>query len=254
MLGGDDLGGFGGASEVQRGRNRRPAHRRAFHVEVAALEVVGRATQRATQDRQELVRPVVALVMVQPVAEAPLLAVVAARHDVEQKPPVGDALVRGCLLGGERRRQRVRPERDEELETLRLTQQRCCDEPGVLAPGARRREDSGEAEVVGGVGDLGEVVDRRVATMTVLTERDDRPAVTGGREEPVQHDAHVVSSNLGSTGGGDGVDRSAARSTRRRRRRTARPGCRDGRGGRRERRPAVASTRGRSSRCVGHDC
>ena len=82
------------------------------------------------------------------------------------------------------------PERDEELESLRLAEQRRGDEPRVLAPRAGRGEHAGEAEVVGRPGDLGEVVDRRRPPVAVGPEGDDGAAVTGCGEEPVQYDTH----------------------------------------------------------------
>ena len=191
VAGGDQLGGRRGAAEVQLRLGLGDlVDGGALDVEVAALEVVGPARQRAAQDRQELVGAVVALVVVEPVAEAVLLGVLAAGDDVQQQPTVGDALVRGRLLGGQRRRDRVGAERHEVLQALGLPQQGGGDQPRVLAPRARRREHAGEAELVGGAGDLGQVVDRRRTAVAVVAEREHRPAVARRRQEPVQDDGH----------------------------------------------------------------
>jgi peptide/nickel transport system permease protein len=158
-------------------------------VEVAAGEVERLARQRAAEHGEELVGAVVALVVVEPVPEAALLGLLAATDDVQQQAVAGDPLVRRGLLGGERRHDDVRAEGDEEAQPRRVPEQGGGGDPGVLAPRPGRREDAGEAEVLGGARDLGEVLDPWRTTVAVRAHRDHGPAVSGGRQEPVQRDA-----------------------------------------------------------------
>ena len=119
VAGGDALAGVGGAAE----EDRRPGIRCVgdeglLDLVVLAREVEGLAAHRAAQHGEELVAAVVAAVVVEVVAEAALLDGAAAGHDVEQQPPAAEPLEGRSLLGGERRRDQPRPERDEEPQPL----------------------------------------------------------------------------------------------------------------------------------------
>ena len=164
--GGDPLAGVGRAAEEDRrprvGRRRRPS--RPSTSVVVALEVERRARPGAPHDREELGGAVVALVVVEPVAEAALLLGAAAGDDVEQQPAARQPLERGGLLGRQRRRDEPGPEGDEEPQPGRLPDQRRGREPGVLAPRAGRREHGVEADLLGGPGHLGQVVEVGRAT------------------------------------------------------------------------------------------
>src|SRR5262249_50082564 len=100
------------------------------------------------------------------------------------------------------------PERDEELEPAGFPGQRGGDQPCVLAPGARRGEHRRETELLRGAGHLGEVLDVRwpflrggAADMRgvrpprrgqAVPPAHDRPAVAGGRQEPVERQGHEL--------------------------------------------------------------
>ena len=125
----------------------------------------GRARRRSRARRSQAPRSTarnspglrVALVLVEEVAVAALLGVVAADDDVEEQPPAGDPLVGRGHLRGERRREERGPEGDEELEPLGLLRQRGGQHPGVGAPARDRRQRRLEAGLLGGARDLPEV-------------------------------------------------------------------------------------------------
>ena len=133
---------------------------------VPALEVEGRSAPRPPENFQELVRSGVALVMGEPVAESPLLERISAGHDVDQEAALGQPLEGGGLLGGKCGIGDARPEGNEESEPGGVLAQDGGHQPGVLAPSPRRGQDAVESEVVGGAGDLCQVVDRGRATVS----------------------------------------------------------------------------------------
>ena len=139
----------------------------------------GSAAPRAADDGQELRGPGVPLVVRQVVAEPALLVGLAAGDHVEQQPAAGQPLVGGRHLGGQRRRGQPGPERDQELQPPGLPGQRGGDQPGVLAPGAGRGEHRLEAELLGGAGHLGQVLDVRRPLL-----RRGAPDVRGVRPPP----------------------------------------------------------------------
>ena len=112
MGGGDLERGLRRAAEVQLRPDRIGDDLGALEVVVAAVEVDGLALPQRANDLQVLAAALVALLLVQAIAEAPLLGIVAAGDDVEQQPPAGDPLEGGGHLRGERRRRQTGTERD----------------------------------------------------------------------------------------------------------------------------------------------
>ncbi len=185
------------AAEVQLGHRVGPlGHRGALHLVVRAGEVVRGAAPGPAHDGEELVGARVPLVLRQMVAETALLGALPAGDDVEQQAPAGDPLVGRGHLGGQGGGDEARPEGHEELQPRGLLGERGGDQPGVLAPGARRGEHRLEAELLGRPGDLAEVVDGgrpegagggpSVPALEPVAAADDRAAVPGGGQEPVE--------------------------------------------------------------------
>ena len=197
----------------------------ALHVVVIAAEIVRCAAPRAAHDGEEFARAGVPLVVCQVVAEPALLIRLAAGHHVEHQPATGDPLIGRGHLGRQCRRGHPRPERDQELQPPRLADQCRGDQPCVLAVRAGGSEHAGEAVALGGLSDLGQVVDVRRPDggrggglgrvrggglgrvrggglgpvrggQPVRPERNavpashDRTTVAGGGQEPVQLQAH----------------------------------------------------------------
>ena len=206
----DRARGRGRAAEVDvRWWLRRRHHRGPLHLVVVAAEVVRRAAPRAADDREEFICAGVPLVVPQVVTEPALLVRLAARHHVEHQAAAGNPLVGRGHLGRQGRRRHPGPERDEELQPLRLADQRRGHQPRVLAVRPGGGEHAREAVALRGLRDLGQVADvrrpdrgrRRVrgrvrrgqpvrADRHAVPAADDRAAVTGGRQEPVEGQAH----------------------------------------------------------------
>ena len=164
--GGDRPRGRRGAAEVDRRQRvgRRAARsRRSTLVVLAVRSRTARPRHAPRTTCQELAGPGVALVVGEVVAEPALLVGSAAGDHVQQQPAAGDPLVGRGHLRGQRRRHEAGPERDQELQPLGLPDQRGGGQPGVLAPGAGRGEHASKPELLGGPGDLAEVVDARRA-------------------------------------------------------------------------------------------
>jgi hypothetical protein len=161
------VGMFGGDVECRR---RAPAEvdvrprgcghdRRAVDPEMAALVGDGLTRPEEAEDGQEVGGALVAALLVEVVAVTTLLHVVAAGHDIEQQPTARDALVGRRRLGRQRRSLQSGAEGDEIFEALGPLGERSREDPGVLAPTARRREGAGEAEALGGAGHHPDVIE-----------------------------------------------------------------------------------------------
>ena len=198
VLGGDVAGGGRGAAEVDLGdRVGDLVERGVLDLEVLAVEGHGLAAPQRADDVQELLAAGVAGVLVEEVAEHPLLVALAAGHHVEQQPAAGEVLEGAGHLGGQERRGQARAERDQELQPLGDLAEHRGREPGVVAPGAGGGQRGLEADVLGGPGDLAEVGHARRATRgtgaDAVAAADDVAAVaTVGGQEPVELQRHGV--------------------------------------------------------------
>ena len=181
-----------GAAEVDlRHRVGDLRQRRVLDAQVLALEVTVSPSQSRRTIVEELVAALVAVVLVEEVAEHPLLVALAAGHDVEEQPAAGEVLEGAGHLGGQERRGQPGPERDQELQPLRERAEHRGRDPGVLAPGPGRRQRRLEAELLGAAGDLAEVGHRRRspgrAGLDPVAAADDLAAVAAvGGQEPVE--------------------------------------------------------------------
>ena len=186
------------ATEVQRRhRVRRQGQRRLLDVDVLALERHGLAGPQPADDLEELVAALVPRVLVEVIAERPLLVGLAADDDVEQDaareragrtspPSAADSV--GLTRPG--------PERHQEGQRGGLPRQQRGGDEGVLAPRAGGDQRAGEPECLCGPHDRGQIVDRRVPVAVrnpgrcAVAAADDQPAVAVGGKEPVQLDGH----------------------------------------------------------------
>ncbi|GDY57808.1 hypothetical protein SVIO_084310 [Streptomyces violaceusniger] len=197
VAGGDLTGGGGGAAEVDLGdRVGEPGQLGALDVEVFPGVIDGLAVPQVADDAQELAGAGVAGLLVEEVAEGALLLALAAGDHVEHQPPAGLPLVGGGHLGGEGGREEAGAEGHQELQPLGVLADHRGGQPGVLAPGTGRGERTGEAEVFGGAGDLGEIADGRRTVPSgrgdggAMATSDDMAAVAVGGQEPVEGEGH----------------------------------------------------------------
>ena len=141
-------------------------HGGALDPVVLAVEVERACRSRRPARLQELGGAVVALVVVEPVAEAALLLAAAAGHDVEQQPAAATGA--GTWRPAGRRASATRsPGRKATRNRSRVVSrmQRRGRDPGVLAPRAGRREHRVEADLLGRLRHLGQVVEVGLAAV-----------------------------------------------------------------------------------------
>ena len=194
------------AAEVQRGNDLRllegPGVARLV---VGAVEVDTALGPDRRDDLHELIGALVALVVIEPVAEALLLGGLPAGDDVEHQPPAGDLLVRHGHLGGQRGGDRSGAEGHQELQLGGGSDQRGRGDPGVLAPRAGGGEHRMEAVGLRRASHLCQVVEARLAgrrhcAVVRVRSVDHGAAVAVGGQEPVQSHAHRAGSLLSSRG------------------------------------------------------
>ena len=192
VAGGHPSGSRRGSAEVdQRLRVGDLRQRRVLDAQVLALERHGLAVPEPADDLEELVAAPVPVVLVEEVAEHPLLVALAAGDDVQEQAAAGQVLEGAGHLGGQERRRQPGPERDQELQPLRERAEHGGRDPGVLAPGPGRRQCRLEAELLGAAGDLAEVGHRRRspgrAGLDPVAAADDLASVAAvGGQEPVE--------------------------------------------------------------------
>ncbi len=131
-------------------------------------------------DVEELVRHGITGIMRQEDAVALGFDGVAARHDVDQQPPVRDAVERRRHAGRHRGLLQARPHRHEISKPLRQRHHGGSDDPGVLAGLPGRQQDAEIAEFVRRPGDLAEVAQRHVPCPGLA--REVTPVAMGGQE------------------------------------------------------------------------
>ena len=154
----------------------------------------------ASFGRHELGSPGVARGLLEVVAKAALLDVIATGHQVQEQAPAGYALEGGRHVRGQRRRLKARPEGHEELERPGELRQRRRHDPCVLAPRTGRGKRGGEAEALGGSGDETHVADVGSALVAAhhpsagganrIAEAQIGSRIAVGRKEPMQDRAH----------------------------------------------------------------
>src|ERR1700722_1238421 len=193
-----------GAPEIQLRPARRGDDPRFVDRVVAAVEGDRLPGPELADDLQELAAALVALLLGEVVAEAPLLGVITAGDDVQQQPPAAHALERRCLMSGEGGRVEAGTERDQEPEPLRHLAERGAHHPAVLAPAACGHQRRVEPELLGGAGDLPDVSDvgRALARFALdpaaggtdgVAQAEIGTGVAVGRQEPVELDSHGIS-------------------------------------------------------------
>ncbi len=133
---------------------RRKQQLAIFDGNMLALEVHGVAGEQVFVDGQEFTRDLVAFVMRQEYSVAFVLGRVAAGDDIDQQPPVRDAVERRGHAGRHCRRLQPWPHRHEIAELPRQRHQRGCDDPGILATPAGRQQHAEIAEIVRCLGNL----------------------------------------------------------------------------------------------------
>lgn len=143
-------------------------------------------------DVEEFVAARVALLLVEVITERALLVGLAADDDVEQDPARRVLGKRRGHLRRQRRAHQAGTEGHEERQRRGLARQQRGGDEGVLTPGARGDQCTGETESLGRPDDRREVVDAGLAIAAggaegcAVATPDDEPAVAVGGQEPVQ--------------------------------------------------------------------
>ena len=140
-------------------------------------------------DVEELAASRVAVLLLQEVAERPLLGALAAGDHVEHQPALRLPLEGGRHLRGQRRADQPRAERHQVLQRLGAADQHRGTQPGVFAPQPGRRQHRLEPVDLGGLGELDEVfeVGRPVAAHGAAMPTGDQIArVAVRRKKPMQ--------------------------------------------------------------------
>ena len=124
-----------GAAEVDLGPVGCGNDLGRLDAQMAALEINRLASPELANDVQEFARALIALGLIQEVAKASLLGVVATGNHVEQQPSARDALVGRGHLGGQGRGGEAGTEGDQKAKPFGDLGQGSGHEPALLAPG-----------------------------------------------------------------------------------------------------------------------
>ena len=133
--------------------DRDPGALSGAHLRRGSLEPIMRTRVRhrprggphRLQHGDILVRPGVARILVEPVAVAPLVRVVAARDDVDRGPAAAELVERREAPRREGRRDEPRPMRDEETEPLGLFRHEAAEQQALRSVGVIADEHAIEA-------------------------------------------------------------------------------------------------------------
>jgi len=167
-------------------------------LDVLALDIDRLAGEQVAVDVEELTCHGVTLVMIEEDAVALVLDRIAAGDDVDQEPPVGDAIKRRRHPRRDAWRLQAGADSNEIAQPLGPGRDRRGDDPGILAASPGRQQHAEIAELVGRLRDLAQIVEVDIAAAGGGAEI---MAVTMGRQEPED-----IGARLGLRGNAFGHD------------------------------------------------